>query len=130
MDQKPREKFSIVKRINSVTHAFRGLCLFFEKCHNGQAYIFFTVLVIYLGIILHITTTEWLILVLTMGFVFVAEIFNSAFEVDIDLTSPTYHPYAKDAKDLAAGAVALAVFVSGVIGMIIFLPKILSVLCL
>ena len=121
-----KQKFSISKRINSVTHAFRGLTLFLRTSHNGQAYVFFTLAVLYLGIVLNISKIEWMILVVTIGFVFVAEIFNSAIEVDIDLTSPEYHPYARNTKDLSAAAVVVSVFISGIIGIMIFLPKILS----
>ena len=68
---------------------------------------------------------EWVVLVLAIGLVIVAEAFNTAIEVDIDLTSPEYHPYARDTKDVAAGAVLLMVMVATVIALIIFVPKIL-----
>jgi undecaprenol kinase len=57
--------------------------------------------------------------------VLVAESFNTAMEIDIDLTSPQYHPYARDTKDVAAGAVLLAVIGAVIVGGIIFIPKIL-----
>jgi diacylglycerol kinase len=62
------------------------------------------------------------LLVLAAGLVLVAEAVNTAIEIDIDLTSPTYHPYARDTKDVAAGAVLTAAFAAAVIGLIIFLP--------
>ena len=46
-------------------------------------------------------------------------------EIDINLTFPEYHPYARDTKDVAAGAVLLAAIVALVVGFIVFLPKIL-----
>lgn len=69
--------------------------------------------------------TEWLFLIFAIGIVLITEALNTAFEIDIDLTSPTYHPYARDTKDVAAGAVLLAVIMAGIIGFIIFLPKII-----
>ena len=60
-----------------------------------------------------------------IGFVIIAEAFNTAIEIDMDLTSPEYHPYARDTKDVAAAAVLLSVRVAMVIGLIVFLPKIL-----
>lgn len=75
---------------------------------------------------LDISHIEWMILSLAIGLVIVAEAFNTAIEIDIDLTSPQYHPYARDTKDVAAGAVLLMVMISTVIGLIIFLPKILA----
>ncbi len=77
-----------------------------------------------LGFYFHISAMEWIALVFAIGFVLVAEALNTAIEIDIDLTSPEYHPYARDTKDAAAGAVLLAVFVSIIVGLIIFLPHI------
>lgn len=57
--------------------------------------------------------------------VLITEALNSAFEIDIDLTSPQYHPYARDTKDIAAGAVLLSVILSIIVALFIFLPKIL-----
>ncbi len=78
-----------------------------------------------LGTWLHIAPIEWAILIVAMTVVFVAESFNTAIEIDIDLTSPQYHPYARDTKDVAAGAVLLAVIGAVLVGCIIFIPKIL-----
>jgi len=61
-------------------------------------------------------------------FVFVSEVFNTAMEIDINLTSPEYHPYARDTKDVSAGAVLLASIISVIIGLIIFLPKIFNMI--
>ena len=67
---------------------------------------------------------EWLVLLLVFGLVLVAEALNTAFEIDINLTSPEYHPFARDTKDVAAGAVLLASIISVIVGLVIFLPKI------
>ncbi len=61
-----------------------------------------------------------------IGFVIIAETINTAIEIDIDLTSPEYHPYARDTKDVAAGAVLITAIMAGIVGLIIFLPKILA----
>jgi diacylglycerol kinase len=68
----------------------------------------------------NITHVEWLALVFAIGFVMVAEAFNTSIEIDIDLTSPEFHPYARDSKDVAAGAVLIATLIAVVIGIIIF----------
>ena len=67
-------------------------------------------------------------LVFAIGLVFVTETINTAIEVDMDLTSPNYHPYAKDTKDISAGAVLISVIVALIIGLIIFLPKVVTLL--
>ena len=68
---------------------------------------------------------EWVAIIFAVGLVIVAETFNTAIEIDINLTSPEYHPYARDTKDVAAAAVLLSVFTAIIIGLIIFLPKVL-----
>lgn len=128
MDNKLSEKkrFSIVARIKSTTHALRGLKLFLRTTHNAWVHLFFALLAVYLGFVLQISNVEWILLVLTIGIVILFEIINTAIEIDIDLTSPTYHPYARDTKDVAAGAVSVSVVMAGIVGIMIFLPKILS----
>ena len=121
-----KKRFSIIKRVKSANHAFHGLEVLLKTTHNFWGHLFFAALVVYLGVAIGISQIEWLIIVLLIGFVLVIEAINTAIEIDIDLTSPTYHPYAKDTKDVAAAAVALSVLTACIVGLIIFLPKILE----
>ncbi|MFA6386817.1 MAG: diacylglycerol kinase family protein [Candidatus Paceibacterota bacterium] len=123
-----KKRFSIVARFKSTTHAWRGLGIFIRTTHNSWIHIFFGILAIYLGFVLHISAIEWVMIIFCIGLVIITEALNTAFEIDIDLTSPTYHPYARDTKDVAAGAVAIAVITSGIVGLIIFLPKVIHLL--
>ena len=123
-----KRRFSIIARLKSTTHAFRGLGIFFKATHNSWMHIFFALLAIYMGYILKISEMEWVSIIFVIGLVMVAEILNTAFEIDIDLTCPEYHPYARDTKDVAAGAVLISVLIAGVIGLIIFLPKIINLI--
>lgn len=120
-----KKRFSIVARAKSFHFAFRGLKLILKTQHNFLAQICLTASVMFMGIYFDISQIEWMFLVLSAGLVLMAEAFNTAFEFDIDLTSPTYHPYARDTKDVAAGAVLITVIMAGIIGLIIFLPKII-----
>lgn len=120
------KKFSIAKRAKSFVHAGRGVGLFLKTTHNSWIQIVLFCLAIFLGYYFSITETQWIFLMLTGGFVFSAEAFNTAIEIDIDLTSPEYHLYARNAKDVAAGAVLIASVTSAIIGVIIFLPHIVS----
>ena len=129
MEKIPEKKrFSIVARLKSTTHAFRGLSIFIKTTHNSWLHIFFAILAIYLGFILKISNIEWVMIIFAIGLVVITEALNTAFEFDIDLTSPTYHPYARDTKDVAAGAVLISVFIAGIVGLIIFLPKVIIVM--
>ncbi len=121
-----KKKFSIIARIRSTDKAWRGLGIIFRTTHNLWLQIFFSALAIYVGFALKINTTEWALIVFSIGLVIVTEILNSAIEIDVDLTSPNYHPYAKDIKDISAGAVLLSAFVAGIVALLIFLPKLIS----
>lgn len=123
-----KQIFSIIKRVQSFEHAGNGIRIFLKTTHNAWVHIAVSVIVIWFGFIFNVTQTEWLFIILSMGFVLTAEAFNTALEFDIDLTSPEYHEYAKYTKDVAAGAVVIASITASVIGLIIFVPKFLSIL--
>jgi len=120
-----KERFSIVNRARSFKYAVRGMGIILKTQHNFWIQLVGAAIVAFLGFFLHVSPLEWCALILAVTAVFVAESFNTAIEIDIDLTSPHYHPYARDTKDVAAGAVLLAVLGAVLIGCIIFIPKIL-----
>jgi len=118
------KRFSIVARARSFNHAFRGIFILFKTQPNAWIHLIIVGIVIFFGCEYNISNIEWIMLVLAMGFVLTAEAFNTSFEFDIDLTSPEFHPYARDTKDIAAGAVLISVITAIVIGLIIFIPKV------
>ncbi len=82
-------------------------------------------LVMIAGIYFSITLLEWIFIIFAAGMVFSAEAFNTAIEIDMNLTSPEYHPHARDTKDVAAGAVLITTIIAFIIGVIIFVPRIM-----
>jgi diacylglycerol kinase len=117
-----KEEFSVIKRAKSFAHAGRGVKVFLKTTHNAWIHISLLVVAVVLGVVLKISSTEWMMLVFAGGFVLAAEAFNTAIEIDIVLTSPEYHPYARDTKDVAAGAVLISALTALVIGLLIFIP--------
>lgn len=117
-----KKEFSIIKRARSFVHAGRGVFLFLKTTHNAWIHILVACFVVLFGFYFSISSFEWIALIFAIGFVLVAEVFNTAIEIDIDLTSPEYHPYARDTKDVAAGAVLIASTVAVLIGCIVFFP--------
>lgn len=117
-----KEEFSFIKRAKSFTHAGRGMWVFIKTTHNAWIHLVVFAAVLVIGLVLEISRYEWIILVFAGGFVLVAEAFNTAIEIDINLTSPEYHPYAKDTKDVAAGAALLAVMTAVIVGVLVFVP--------
>lgn len=115
-----RERFSMVKRAKSFSYAGRGLWIFLKTTHNAWVHLVVLAIAVALGFYFDISHTDWMLLVFAGGMVLAAEAFNTAVEIDVDLTSPTYHPYARDTKDVAAGAVLIAAVTALVIGIGIF----------
>ncbi len=120
------KNFSLKSRARSFAHAGRGLGLFIKTAHNGQIQLIVFIAAIVLGFYFGISRMDWILLIFAGGFVLAAEAFNSAIEIDMNLTSPEYHPAARDTKDVAAGAVLLAAITSAAIGILIFLPYFLG----
>ncbi|GFH40698.1 diacylglycerol kinase family protein [Lactococcus insecticola] len=109
----------------SLEFALTGIVTAFHEERNLRKHAVSATLAILFGIIFRIDKVEWLFLLLAIFLVIFAEIINSAIENVVDLASD-YHfsMLAKNAKDMAAGAV---LFISGyavIVGCVIFLPKI------
>jgi|SRR3989338_552760 len=122
--QKENKAWREVKISNRFLNAFRGMYVFCKTSRHLYILIFSTAVVIILGFYLRVSNFEWIALIFSIGFVIVSEVFNTAIEIDIDLTSPEYHPFARDTKDVAAAAVVLSIFTAAIVGLIVFLPKI------
>jgi diacylglycerol kinase len=116
------QKSSLVKFIAGFGFAFSGLWYALRTQRNTRVHVVIATLAILMGIFLHISTIEFAMIFVAITGVFIAEMFNTAFELCVDLASPTYHPLAKIAKDVAAGAVLLSAMLSIVIGLFVFGP--------
>ena len=118
------KKFSFIKRAESFTYAGRGMWIFMKSTHSAWVHFGIFLLAILIGLFFQITKIEWIFILIVSGIVFISEAFNTAIEIDMNLTSPTFHPYAKDTKDVAAGAVLLSAILAVIVGLIIFMPYI------
>ncbi len=115
------------KRILSFKYAFQGVRTLFSQTPNALVHLILTVLAITLGFALQISKTEWLAIVIVIGLVFALEAINTALENLADFTcKKEIHPTIKRVKDLAAAGVLFAALAAVVIGIIVFLPKILT----
>jgi len=121
-----QSKFSILKRILSFKFAFQGVKLLFKEEHNSWVHLMFTALAIFLAVWLKISLLEWILLVFCIGFVFAVEIINTAIENVCDFISPERHPMIKKIKDLSAAATLFSAITSLIVGVLIFLPKLID----
>lgn len=116
------------KFIAGFGHAFRGLWYAIRTQRNARVHVSVAILAILLGIVLRISAVEFAMVFVAITGVFLAEMFNTVFELCVDLASPDYHPLAKIAKDVAAGAVLLSAMLSIVIGIFVFVPHLWGLL--
>ena len=116
------------RRIISFKYAGQGVVTLFKTQPNAVIHLAILLIVVGFGWWLQISVVEWLMLMLTFAMVLVAEAFNTALEFLTDLVSPNYHELAGKTKDVAAGAVLIAAFFAIIIGILIFLPKIINLL--
>lgn len=100
----------------------------FRRERNMKIHGLATIIALSLGLILRLSRWEWGLLLITIFLVLMAETINSAIEKTIDLYTESYHPLAKAAKDLAAGAVLLTAVMAVIMAFIIFVPHLLNIL--
>ncbi len=120
------QKFSLTKRIKSFVYAFNGLSVLLREEHNFRIHLVATLVVFLAAIYFQLSTIESVLLVLTVGFVLVAEAFNSAIENIADFISSEKHEKIKRIKDIAAAAVFISALAALSIGLLIFVPKIIK----
>ncbi len=121
-----QQKFSIRKRLESFKFAFNGLRILLKEEHNSRIHFLIAICVVVAGFVFKISTTEWIAIVFAIGLVITLEIINSAIENMADFISPEKHNKIKNIKDLAAAGVLVSAIMAVMIGLIIFLPKILA----
>jgi diacylglycerol kinase len=120
------QEFSVRARIKSFRFAMDGIVSFFYREHNAWLHFMATIVVFTLAALVKVTKTELLALVFAIGFVWVAEMFNTCIERVMDFVSVHHHPEIKFIKDLAAGAVFVAAITALIVGAIVFIPKFVS----
>jgi undecaprenol kinase len=113
-------------RIQAFRYAFAGLWYVVRTQRNTRIHAVVTLLVVAMGIWLEITRWEWIVLILAICLVWLAEIINTALEAITDLASPGIHPLAQVGKDIGAGAVLLASIVAVIVGLLVFIPQLIE----
>ena len=116
------------KFFHSFTYPIKGLRYAYRNEQNLAIDLGIALIVIIASFIFKVSLTEAAILALTIGTVLACELFNTAIEAAIDLVTGEYHPLAKVAKDTSAAAVFVFTIAAAIIGIIIFLPKVIDLL--
>ncbi len=109
-------------KIKSFGYALQGLKEVLRIEINARTHLLGTVIALGLSWLLHLDTIRFSLILLAIILVWVAEIFNTVFEIVIDLVSPGHSRFAKQAKDISAAAVLLAVIGAAILGVVVMGP--------
>lgn len=123
------KKVLSIKRLRkSFGYAFKGIDDVIEHEPNMKIHVVVAIFVVIMAFILKVSIIEWIILVLLIGAVLAAETINTTIENLVDMYTKEYDENAKIVKDTAAGTVLILAITSAIIGLIIFIPKIIYLL--
>ena len=114
------------KLSSAFSNAWRGLTEAVRTERNLRIDACFAVVAVMLGALLRIDGPSWLAVIVCIGMMFALETLNTAIEAVVDLASPGYHELARKAKDCAAGAALAGAISSFVVGLIVFVPRIVA----
>lgn len=106
----------------SFYYAIVGLVSVLISERNMRIHFLAMIVVVIFSFLVSISPFEWALLIITIFMVLIAETINTAVEKTVDLVTDTYHPLAKKAKNIAAGAVLLSAVNAVIIALIILGP--------
>jgi diacylglycerol kinase len=112
----------------SFKYAVSGLLYVLKEEQNFRVHIFASFIVVVLMFVLGVSKYEAFILIISISLVLIGELVNSIFERIVDILKPRLHPYAGKVKDMMAAVVLVAALSSIIIGLWIFVPKMVSLL--
>ncbi len=122
----PKRKFSLKQQLNSFIHAFNGLIFLVRNEHNSRIHLTIAFFVVLLSFYFKINAMEWIAVVFSIGFVFSAELINTSVEKLADFVCKEKNDKIKIVKDLAAAYVFVSALTAFIIGVIVFVPKIIA----
>ena len=115
----------MLRLFKSFIYACRGLGKIFREEQNLQIQSIVAIIIIALGFIFQIKPLEWCAALISIALVILAETTNSAIERLADMLKPRIHAYVKEIKDIMAAAVMIAALLAVIVGLIIFVPRLL-----
>lgn len=132
MDSKQKEEIKeeidveAKRLVNSFKYAGTGIYTSLKTEKNMKIHFAIMFFVIIFGFVFHISINEWIACIILFAGVIGAEMLNTAIENVVDLITPYKNAKAKIVKDVAAGAVLVWAICAAIIGLIIFIPKIIE----
>jgi len=109
---------------DSINYALEGIIHVLRTQRNMRIHFAIAVAVLILAVAVNVTKTELIALLISITFVLIAEMLNTAVEAAIDIATTSFDPMAKLAKDIAAGAVLIATVNALAVGYLVFAGKV------
>ena len=119
--------YDFKKQMRSFKFAWKGIMTCAGHEQNITFHLLTALVVVMAGIFFGITRAEWLAVIICIGIVITAELFNSAIERLVDMVSPQWQSIAGEVKDIAAGAVLVTAIAAAIVGLIVFVPYLLNI---
>ena len=116
------KSFSLRARMQSFRHALAGLPILLREQHNTRIHLLASALVSGLALWLGVSSVEWVLLLLSIALVWLAEALNSALEYLADAAIPEQHELVRKAKDVAASGVLICAAIAVLAGALVFAP--------
>jgi diacylglycerol kinase (ATP) len=109
--------------VQSFNYAFEGIVRVLRRERNMRIHFAAATAALVLAIVYDVTRLELIAIVFAISFVFIAEMVNTAVEAAVDVATTAFHPLAKLAKDISAGAVLIASVNAVVVGYLVFADR-------
>ena len=122
-----KERARDKRLVDSFNFAIEGLISALKNEKHMKVHILAAIIIVILAIVINASKVEILIISLSVSFVVITELVNTAVEAIVDLVSPERHPLAKLAKDVAAGAALVAAINALCVGYLLFYDKLLDI---
>ncbi len=119
-----KHKSKVSKTINSFNYAVEGIIYTLQKERNMKVHFLISFAVLFFSLFFNFSRIEFLMLLFTISLVIITEMINTAVEKVVDLYTDEYHPLAKTAKDVAAGAVLIASINAIIVAYLLFFDRI------
>ena len=116
------KKKGIKRTLRTFKYSWQGLAYAYKNEQSMWVHAIGSAITIILGIIFHLSLTEWAIVFIALGVILASELINTAIEAAVDLCTLEIHPLAKIAKDCGSAATFVLTIVSVIICLMVFVP--------
>lgn len=112
------------RKLSHFRPSWRAILFLWREEYSFKVLVIYGGITLFLSLVFHISTIEFLFVVLTIGVVLAVEALNTGLEELCDHVTPEEHPKIGVVKDIASGATLLVLIAAFLIGCIIFIPRV------